>query len=58
MLPFVFEWHWDLGRIIFMGLFYAMVGLVSLGVGFALVKTFLDLIHPEKPHYEKHSYEL
>lgn len=44
MLPIVFEWHWDLGHIIFMGLFYLALGVISLGLGYCLVATFWDLI--------------
>ena len=43
MVPFVFEWSWDLGRLAFMGLLYAVLGAISLGLLYALVKTWLTL---------------
>jgi hypothetical protein len=32
MFPFCFEWTWDAGRIIFMGLLYLVLGAMSLGI--------------------------
>ncbi len=51
MLPIVFEWHWEIGRLIFMGLFYSALGLVSLAVVFAALKTFIDLQNPPQSHH-------
>ncbi|MGD8561257.1 MAG: hypothetical protein PVG03_01925 [Desulfarculaceae bacterium] len=36
MLPFIFEWQWDLGHIIFFGLFFAALTIVV----FTLARTF------------------
>jgi hypothetical protein len=43
MVPFVFEWEWEIGRLIFMGLLYMVLGAISLGLLYALVKTWVDL---------------
>ena len=43
MFPFVFEWTWDAGRLIFMGLLYMVLGAISLGVLYAFVMTWLKL---------------
>ena len=43
MFPFVFEWTWDAGRLIFMGLLYLVLGAISLGVLYAFVMTWLKL---------------
>jgi hypothetical protein len=43
MLPFVFEWSWGAGRLVFMGLLYMVLGAISLGIGYALVMTYLKL---------------
>ena len=43
MFPFVFEWGWDAGRLIFMGLVYLVLGVISLGLLYAFVKTWLTL---------------
>ena len=39
MLPIVFEWQWDLSHFIFMGLFYAALGVISLFLLYAVVTT-------------------
>jgi len=43
MLPIVFEWHWDAGRLIFMGLLYLVLSVIGLGLTVAFVKTLLNL---------------
>ncbi len=48
MFPFVFEWTWDAGRLIFMGLLYMVLGAISLGVLYAFVMTWLKLTGREK----------
>jgi len=48
MIPFVFEWSWDAGRLIFMGLLYLVLGVISLGLVYAFVKTWLELRTPHR----------
>jgi hypothetical protein len=48
MFPFVFEWGWDAGRLIFMGLLYAVLGAIGLGLLYAFVMTWLKLTGREK----------
>jgi len=48
MFPFVFEWTWDAGRIVFMGLLYMVLGAISLGLLYAFVMTWLKLTGREK----------
>jgi hypothetical protein len=43
MLPFVFEWQWDVGHFLFMGLFYLALGVISIGLSTAFVSTLMDL---------------
>lgn len=43
MFPFVFEWGWDAGRLIFMGLLYMVLGAIFLGLLYAFVKTWLEM---------------
>jgi hypothetical protein len=43
MLPFVFEWSWSAGRIVFMGLLYMVLGAISLGMLYAFVMTYLKI---------------
>jgi|GEM_PF-828977 len=41
MFPFCFEWAWDIGHLIFMGLLYGVLGAISLGLFYAFVMTWL-----------------
>jgi hypothetical protein len=43
MFPFVFEWGWDVGRLIFMGLLYMVLGAIGFGLLYAFVMTWLKL---------------
>ncbi len=43
MLPFAFEWHWDIGHIIFFGLFYGVISVVFGTLTLTILKTILDL---------------
>ena len=54
MLPFVFEWHWDVGHFVFMGLFYTALGVIGLGLFVALARTFKDLGSGKDPHEHGH----
>ena len=48
MLPFCFEWGWDAGRLIFMGLLYSVLGAISLGILYAFVMTWLKVTGRDK----------
>jgi hypothetical protein len=48
MFPFIFEWTWDAGRLIFMGLLYMVLGAISLGLLYAFVMTWLKLTGRER----------
>jgi len=43
MLPFVYEWAWDIGHIIFFGLFYSVLSVVMGTLTLTIIKTILDL---------------
>ena len=43
MVPFVYEWHWDIGHIVFMGLFYTALGIVVMGLMYCIAMTFKDM---------------
>ncbi|MBW1682905.1 MAG: hypothetical protein JRF59_14140 [Deltaproteobacteria bacterium] len=43
MTPFSFEWQWNIDYLLFMGLLYLALTIVGCGVGFALLKTVLQL---------------
>ncbi|HDH86433.1 MAG: hypothetical protein DRG35_00670 [Deltaproteobacteria bacterium] len=48
MFPFCFEWAWDVGHIIFMGLLYMVLGAISLGLLYAFVMTWLKVTGRDK----------
>jgi hypothetical protein len=43
MFPFSFEWHWDLGHMVFHGALWYALGILGLGLSYAAIKSFLDL---------------
>jgi hypothetical protein len=53
MLPFCFEWHWDVGHVIFFGLFYMALTVISLGLAYCFGKTFYDLYTGAELHHEE-----
>ena len=43
MTPFSFEWQWNIEYFIFMGLLYLALAIVGCGLGYVILKTWLDL---------------
>ena len=43
MLPFIFEWQWNIEHIIFFGFFYLALAIVGTGLTFAAIKTALQV---------------
>lgn len=43
MFPFAFEWRWDLGHLIFFGLFYLALGTLIMSLAYTFFVTLLDL---------------
>ncbi len=50
MLPFLFEWQWDLGHFIFFGLFYLALAVVGGGLGYCMFMTIKDMFTGEFMH--------
>ncbi len=44
MLPFIFEWQWNVEHIIFFGFLYLALSIVGMGVTVAAIKTVLQLM--------------
>ncbi len=58
MLPFAFEWHWDVGHIVFMGLFYLALMVITTGLNYALLASMKDLaIGKTYSHDHGHDHE-
>lgn len=49
MFPFCFEWQWDLGHLIFFGLFYAALVVIGFNIQQALFLSWADLNFSEQP---------
>ena len=46
MLPFCFEWVWDLGHVLFIGgLLFAPIGILGAGLTYCAVKAAYDTIN-------------
>ena len=43
MLPIVFEWHWEITRLIFMGIAYIVIGVMAAGLITAFRRTLRNL---------------
>jgi hypothetical protein len=43
MTPFSFEWQWNIGYIIFMGLLYLVLAIIGAGLIYAFIKTWIEL---------------
>jgi len=59
MFWFVFDWHWDIGHIIFFGLFYAVLIVIGVGLAMTVAKSVVDrmidpLNFPGAPKDEHH----
>ena len=46
MLPFCFEWHWDIGHLVFFGLFYAALAVMGASLLVAFLYTMKALLSP------------
>ncbi len=52
MIPWNFEWHWDIGHFIFFGLFYAALAGILLGLVLAAFMTIKHLKRPSAGGHE------
>ena len=54
MFPGIYEFHWDLGHIIFVGLLFAVLSLIGLTMMAAMAKTWLSIRAQRIPSIEWH----
>jgi hypothetical protein len=53
MWPTIFEFSWDTGHMIFFGVFYAVVIVISTSLIYAMVKSLVDIFNANgKNHSE------
>jgi len=48
MTPFSFEWQWNAGYCIFMGLLYLALTIIGTGLLFAFLRSWLDVTKEEQ----------
>lgn len=52
MLPFSFEWVWDMGHIVFHGGLWFALNVIGIGVTFCVVKAVYDTLKKnDAPHH-------
>ncbi|HKK98756.1 MAG TPA: hypothetical protein VJ943_00785 [Desulfotignum sp.] len=44
MLPFIFEWVWDIGHILFFGGFWYAIGILGAGMTYCIAKAAYDTV--------------
>lgn len=49
MTPLSFEWQWNSGYFLFMGLLYLALVIVGGGIIYSFIRSWLDLQGEEKP---------
>jgi hypothetical protein len=50
MLPFCFEWVWDMGHIVFMGGLWYALSILGMGMTFCVVKAIVDTANGDAAH--------
>ncbi len=51
MLPFSFEWIWDLSHIVFMGGLHYALAIISLGMAYCILKAVVDTMQGKGGHH-------
>ena len=50
MFPFSFEWIWDMGHVVFGGLWYALT-IIGIGMTYCIIKAALDTLKGNGDHH-------
>jgi len=51
MLPFSFEWVWDVGHLLFMGGLYYALTILGLGMTYCIGKAIYDTLQGKDGHH-------
>ena len=51
MFPFLFEWIWDMGHMVFMGGLWYALGIIGLGLTFVIIKSALEAEQGKGAHH-------
>ena len=48
MFPFIFEWVWDIGHLLFFGGLWYAVGILGAGMAYCIAKATYDTVNESK----------
>ncbi|HKJ98922.1 MAG TPA: hypothetical protein VJ959_08375 [Desulfotignum sp.] len=48
MFPFIFEWVWDIGHLLFFGGLWYAVGILGAGMAYCIAKAAYDTVNESK----------
>lgn len=48
MFPFIFEWVWDIGHVLFFGGLWYAVGILGAGMAYCIAKAAYDTVNESK----------
>ena len=51
MLPFSFEWVWDMGHLVFHGGLWYALSVIGMGMTFVIIKSILDTKQGKGSHH-------
>jgi hypothetical protein len=51
MLPFSFEWVWDMSHLVFMGGLHYALTIISLGMAYCILKAVIDTKQGKGGHH-------
>ncbi|MCJ8502149.1 hypothetical protein [Desulfatitalea alkaliphila] len=54
MLPFLFEWVWDMGHYVFHGALWVVLSIIGMGMTFCIIKSVVDTMQGKHGHDEHH----
>ena len=54
MFPFIFEWVWDEGHLIFFGAMWYVILILTTGLGYCLVKAAKDSLSGDGHGHDSH----
>jgi hypothetical protein len=54
MLPFSFEWIWDMGHMVFHGGLWYALSIIGIGVTYCVIKAAIDSAKNDGSHHSHH----
>jgi len=50
MLPFSFEWIWDMGHMVFHGALWYVLSVIGMGMTYCIIKAVYDTVKGKGSH--------